>query len=109
MNGTVRLPRQIGLAHALEIVLEGKVVHADEALELGIVEYVVPSKEVFDFAMELLEKIAGGRSISSIHAIMKSVHNTRKLSMEAATKQETEMFAALAVSQFEGRPQNTVE
>jgi len=101
-NGTYRLPRQIGLAHTMEIVLGGKVVHADEALELGLVEYVVPSKEVFSFSLNLLEKIAGNRTTNGIRAIMQSVNNTRKLSMAEATKQETELFASLAVSQFTG-------
>jgi len=108
-NGTYRLPRQIGLARAMEIVMECKVVHADEALELGLVEYVVPRKEVSSFALQLLEKIAGNRSTSSIRSIMHSLNNTRKLPMAAATKHETELFAALALSQFEGRQEQTVE
>ena len=106
-NGTFRLPRQVGLARAMEIVLECKVVHAEEALELGLVEYVVPRKEVSSFALDLLEKIAGNRSASGIRAIMQSLNNTRKMPMAAATKRETELFAGLALSQFEGNPAQT--
>ena len=39
------------------MVLAGKIIHADEALELGIVDYLVPSKDVLDFSLNLLEKI----------------------------------------------------
>ena len=99
LNGSVRLPGQIGQSHALEMVLAGKIIHADEALELGIVDYVVPSKEVFDFSLSLLEKTTGNKPINVIRSIMKSVNNTRKLPFEAATEEETKIFSKLVLAQ----------
>jgi enoyl-CoA hydratase len=41
-GGTVRLPRIVGLGRALDLVLTGRPVHADEALQIGLVDRVVP-------------------------------------------------------------------
>ncbi len=109
VNGTYRLPRQIGLAHALEIVLGGKVIHADEALALGIVQHVVPAKEVSVFALDLLEKLVGGRTTLTIHAVMQSVNNARRLPMEMATAHESELFARLALTQFQDAREDAPE
>lgn len=82
------------------MVLAGNVIHADEALALGLVDYVVPSKEVLEFSLKLLETMTGGRSVNIIHSIMKSVNNSRKLSFDAATEEETELFARLVLSRL---------
>jgi enoyl-CoA hydratase/carnithine racemase len=95
LNGVIRLPGKIGSCRALEMVLAGKIIHADEALELGIVDFVVPSKDVFDFSLRLLEKTVDEKSINVIHSIMKSVHNTLKMPFESATEKETQMCASL--------------
>jgi len=99
LNGSVRLPKLIGQCHSLDMVLGGKIIHAEEALELGIVDYVVPSKEVFDFSLSLLEKTTGDKPINVIRSIMESVNNTRKLPFEAATEEETRLFSRLVLSQ----------
>jgi enoyl-CoA hydratase/carnithine racemase len=95
LNGAIRLPGKIGACRALEMVLAGKIINADEALELGIVDFVLPSKKVFDFSLSLLEKTVNKNSIDVIRSIMKSVNNTRKMPFEAATEKETEIFANL--------------
>jgi enoyl-CoA hydratase len=52
-GGTVRLPRLIGLGRALDLILTGRAVGAREALELGLVNRVVPSGTCRQAAAEL--------------------------------------------------------
>jgi len=53
-GGTVRLPRLIGLSRAMDMILTGRPVEADEALEMGLANRVVPDGQ----SREEAEKIA---------------------------------------------------
>lgn len=55
--GTQRLVRYIGKAKALELLMTADMIKADEALRLGLVNYVVPVGEAVAKAKEILEKI----------------------------------------------------
>lgn len=54
-----RLPRQIAQAHAMEILLTGRPVDAQRALQIGLVNHVLPASEVLPKAMEMAQQIAG--------------------------------------------------
>ncbi|UOG23398.1 crotonase/enoyl-CoA hydratase family protein [Gordonia amicalis] len=58
-GGTVRLPRLIGESRAMDLVLTGRPVAADEALQMGLANRVVPSGTALDAAVELATEIAG--------------------------------------------------
>ena len=57
-GGTVRLPRLVGLGRALELILTGRKVPAEEALRLGLCEYVVPHGGARAKAESLAQEIA---------------------------------------------------
>ena len=57
-GGTVRLPRLIGLSRALDMILTGRGVRADEALAMGLVNRVVPRGQARAAAIELAEQLA---------------------------------------------------
>ena len=57
-GGTWLLPRLIGWAKAAELYYRGRVVKADECLELGLVNTVVPDNKLMETAMQWAEEIA---------------------------------------------------
>jgi enoyl-CoA hydratase/carnithine racemase len=57
-GGTQRLPRIIGVAKAKELIFTGRRVDAKEALEIGLVNKVVPQENLMDACMEMAGMIA---------------------------------------------------
>jgi enoyl-CoA hydratase len=57
-GGTVRLPRIVGMGRALEIILTGRKVPAEEALRIGACEHVVPEGKSREFAEAMAHEIA---------------------------------------------------
>ncbi|WP_068154161.1 crotonase/enoyl-CoA hydratase family protein [Rhodococcus phenolicus] len=58
-GGTVRLPRLIGESRAMDLILTGRPVAADEALSIGLVNRTVPAGTALEAAVELATQIAG--------------------------------------------------
>jgi enoyl-CoA hydratase len=58
-GGTQRLPRIIGMGRALDLILSGRMVDAQEALTMGLVNEVVPAGTHVERALALAETLAG--------------------------------------------------
>jgi len=71
-GSTVRLPRQVPYAIAMEILLTGGLIDARRALEIGLVNRVVPKERVMDTALELAGAIADNGPVA-VRAIRRSV------------------------------------
>jgi len=63
-GGTQRLSRRVGTARALDMILTGRTVSAQEALAMGLIEYVVPPKELLEKAIQLAEQMAANAPIA---------------------------------------------
>lgn len=74
-GGTQRLPQLVGRAKAIELILTADLITAAEALRIGLVNHVVPTKqEAMDLALGIMKKIAAKgpvairKSIESVNA-----------------------------------------
>ena len=57
-GGTQRMPRIIGLGRALDLILTGRIIDADEALGMGLVTEVVPAGRHVERALEIADALA---------------------------------------------------
>ncbi len=73
-GGTQTLPRTIGQAHALDMLLTGRRVDADEGVRLGLLTRTVPAEQLAHATRELAEQLAGldARVVNSILRAVKS-------------------------------------
>lgn len=86
-GGTVRLPRLVGQGRALDIVLTGRKVDAEEALRIGLCEYVVENGTVREHAEALAQRIAAFPQ-ACVRADRRSVHAQHGLPMRDALIRE---------------------
>lgn len=86
-GGTVRLPRIVGQGRALEIILTGRKVPAQECLQIGLCEYLVPNGQVRSKAEELAQDIARFPS-TCVRADRRSAIKSQGLPLRDALIQE---------------------
>jgi enoyl-CoA hydratase len=58
-GGTVRLPRLVGMGHAMDLILTGRKVEAAEALQMGLANRVVARGNARDAAIALAQQLSG--------------------------------------------------
>ncbi len=93
-GGTQRLPRLVGRAKALELILTGDMIAATEAKTLGLVNQVVPETDVLKQAQGLAKKIAS-KSRMAIASVMKAVVEESAGDLTSGLSLEAEIFGGL--------------
>jgi enoyl-CoA hydratase/carnithine racemase len=86
-GATVKLIRQIGYAHAMELLLGAELVDAAEAARLGLVNRVVPAERLMADALEMAGRIAG-HSPAAVQAVKEQV--SAILAEQARAREATE-------------------
>jgi enoyl-CoA hydratase len=90
-GGTQRLPRLVGLGHALRMVLTGDMIGAEEALRIGLVELVVPHDELRATTLALAAKIAA-KSPLTLRVAKEAVRASEELPLGAGIRYERDLF-----------------
>lgn len=93
-GGTQRLPRLVGSAKAIELILTGDMVNAQEAFRLGLANKVVPAGQVLAEAKGLAKKIAAKSKLTN-EASVRAVIGGLKGSLEAGLALEADQFSKL--------------
>ena len=94
-GGTQRLPRLVGPGKALEMNLIGDSISADDALEHGLANRVVPDHELFDTAMAWARRLAGQAPVA-VEQIKQVSH---KGDLDEGIEAEKEAFAKAFLSE----------
>ncbi len=117
-GGTQRLPRLVGRGRALQLILSGEIISAQEAYRMGLVNEVVPAAELIPRAEAILKQIFANAPIAvtySLEAVNRGLETSQAegLVLEASffglcaateDKQEgTSAFLAKREPQFQGR------
>jgi enoyl-CoA hydratase/carnithine racemase len=117
-GGTQRLPRLVGKGRALQLILSGEMISAQEAYRIGLVNEVVPAANLIGRAEAILKKVAANAPIAvkfALEAANKGVETSQAegLLLEASyfglcaatedKKEGTTAFLEKRAPQFQGR------
>ena len=97
-GGTQRLTRLIGEGRAMEMILTGRMITAEEACNYGILNFTYAAEELEAKTMEIANKIAE-KSSYAIERAKKSVKAVSQMNLEEGLKLEREMFIECANSE----------
>ena len=94
MGGTQRLPRAIGKAKAMDMILTGRTIDAAEAERAGLVARVVPAADLLTTALAIAEKIAGF-SLPAVMMAKESVNRAFEAPLAEGLRFERRLFHAM--------------
>ena len=90
-SGTYRLPKLIGQGYAKEMIYTGKVIRADEALRIGLVNAVYEPEELMDKAMEMAQMMLKNAPVA-ISLAKQSINEGYDLDADGAIGLENKLF-----------------
>jgi enoyl-CoA hydratase/carnithine racemase len=93
-GGTQRLSRLVGPSKAKDIIFTGRFVKADEALQIGLVDKVVPADQVYDEAVAWAKQFTGAASYA-VRAAKAAIDRGLEVDLDTGLEIERQQFAAL--------------
>ena len=97
-GGTTRLPRLVGRGRAAEMLLRGRAVDADEALQIGLVQSVVPVDRLLDEAQVFLADILA-QSPTAVRLTWEAMHRGLNLPLDDSAQLGADYFGLVAASE----------
>jgi enoyl-CoA hydratase len=97
-GGTVRLPRLVGRGRALELLLTGEMIDAQEALRIGLVNRVVPADRLLGDTEAVLRTILANGPLA-VRACLEAVDNGLEMTVDQALLFEASYFGLLSATE----------
>jgi enoyl-CoA hydratase len=94
-GGTTRLPRLIGKGRAAELLLTGKMISAEKALEMGLVNLVVDRGKLQSEGEKLMKEILNNAPVS-VNFTWEAIHRGLNLALEESAKLGADYFGLIA-------------
>lgn len=94
-GGTQRLPRLIGRARALDILLTGRVLSAGEAFEIGLVNRVVAPGDLLHAARAIATELAG-KPPHAVRSVLEAVASGMDMTLEQGLQVESALFGLVS-------------
>jgi enoyl-CoA hydratase len=91
-GGTQRLPRLIGEGKAMEMILTGEIINAQEAFRCGLVNQVVPADHLEAKTMEIANRIAE-KSPIALRLAKEAVKLASRSNLDEGLRREVDLFA----------------
>ncbi|MBN2517174.1 MAG: enoyl-CoA hydratase/isomerase family protein [Deltaproteobacteria bacterium] len=90
--GTQRLPRLIGIGKAKELIYTGSMIDAEQALNLGLINYIFTGEYLLNETLKLAKKIAS-KSTVALSLIKSAMNKGTEIDLESASMFEIDCFA----------------
>lgn len=90
--GTQRLPRLIGMGKAKELIYAGSMIDANQALTLGLINYIFIGDSLLDETLKLAKRIAS-KSPVALSLIKSAMNKGTEIDLESASMFEIDCFA----------------
>jgi enoyl-CoA hydratase len=90
-GGTQRLPRLVGKSRALELCMSGKIIDAQEAKRIGLVDRIVPGPELINEAEQFMRLIVSKAPLA-VNYVINSINEGLNTSLQEALQIEASYF-----------------
>jgi enoyl-CoA hydratase len=97
-GGTQRLPRLVGKGRALRLILSGKMIDAQEAYRIGLVNDVVPAADLIPHAEEILKEVASNAPIA-VRLALEATNKGMETSQDQGLRLEASYFGICAATE----------
>ena len=91
-SGTQRLPRRVGVAKAKELLFSGRMITAQEAEKIGLVNAVYPAEELMNATMEMAKSFTKNAPVA-IKYVKASVDRGMQMDIDGGVALENELYA----------------
>ncbi|MBI4468490.1 MAG: enoyl-CoA hydratase/isomerase family protein [Acidobacteria bacterium] len=96
--GTQRLPRLVGAGRALELMLTGEMIDAEEAFRIGLVNRVTSPADLLPTAEKLARQIVGNAPLG-VRLCLDAVHHGAGMPLEESARYEASLFGLLCATE----------